>query len=338
MLIRHLNNAFGGWLLAILIAFITTALMPAAAIAIFTPPPPDLGPPQSDAPPATVAEPTADGTVNTLIAFETRYSDLARPGNVVILLTGPDGGSPLRPAAQDAPPSRPTFISAQPGGARQTLLVWELADDGGDRIVNFELQRRVGTTENSWSAAGMVSPVPDIRTTWYDSNLQAATQYTYRVRAIDDTGAMSPWSASSPAVTTPAVADEIPAAPDRPTISYTSPTTGHSQGGVWVRIVLPSETGGERFTGATLYRRKSGCGEAYMATDAPLGRPRTYPVNQGRFEHSFNGLEDGIHLYAVSFTNNEREEGPLSLPVAIHTDGTVMPLAWAGNSATCPVR
>ena len=154
-------------------------------------------------------------------------------------------------------PATPAFDTVEPGGAKQLRLVWTLTDDGGHHISHFELQRSTGRG-NTWVDAGSVPPVPDRRTTWYDSGLAAETAYACRVRAIADGDYKGAWSAVSTdaTATTLATTAEIPAAPGPPTVSLVA-------GNALVLWTAPAETGGSAITHYEVRRRPAGCGQSF---------------------------------------------------------------------------
>ena len=144
-------------------------------------------------------------------------------------------------------PAAPRFDFVEPGGAKQLRMVWTLTDGGGHHISHFELERSTDRG-NTWEDAGNVPPVPDRSTIWYDSGLNAGTDYVYRVRAIAAGGYEGAWSAASTAATTLAAADEIPAAPGPPTMSVES-------GNARVSWTAPTETGGSAIASYDARRR-----------------------------------------------------------------------------------
>ena len=94
----------------------------------------------------------------------------------------------------------------------------------------------------------------------------------------------------------------------------------------WIQPAHSGDSGS--VTKYRISRRESGCGEAF--------------TNLGEVEDqlsysdaSLSGLDEGIYLYVVQAINGSDEVGPPSLPVEIHTDGTMPTLAWAGNDAIC---
>ena len=213
----------------------------------------------------------------------------------------------------------PSFDFVAPGGAKQLRMVWTLLEDGGRHISHFELQRSTdgGTT---WTDAGDVPPVPDRRTTWYDSGLAAGTEYVYRVRAIADGGYEGAWSAASTTATTLTAADEIPAAPGPPTMSVES-------GEARVEWTAPTETGGSAIASYDVRRRPAGCDQTFaVIPDDVTGTQYD--------DADFDGLDAGIYLYSVRAVNTDGEAGAWSLDGELHTDGSVPVLAW--KPAFCP--
>ena len=217
-------------------------------------------------------------------------------------------------------PAAPSFDFVEAGGAKQLRMLWTLTNDGGHHISHFELQRSTdsGTT---WVDAGNVPPVPDRSTIWYDSGLAAGTAYAYRVRAIADGGYEGDWSGASRSATTLATADEIPAAPERPTVSLVS---GNAQ----VSWTAPTETGGSDILAYLVRRRFADCDEPFETIAAPGAASYV--------DGGFGSLRAGIHLYSVRAINTDNEEGPWSLDGELHTDGTVPVLAW--KRAFCPAN
>ena len=195
----------------------------------------------------------------------------------------------------EAAASLPAIDTVEPGGAKQLRLRWTLTDDGGHNIRHFELERSSdnGTT---WTDAGNAPPVPDHTTTWYDSGRAVGTDYVYRVRAIAAGGYEGAWSAASTAATTLAAVDEIPVAPELPTMSPVS----RNARVVWT---APTETEASNILSYNVRRCPAGCGQSFTFTAIASSGATQYD------DIDFDSLPEGIYLYSVRVVNTDGEAG-----------------------------
>ena len=230
-------------------------------------------------------------------------------------------------ATEVSPPAAPSFAFVEPGGAKQLRMLWTLTDDGGHNISHFELQRSTDRG-NTWEDAGLVPPVPDQSTIWYDSGLGAGATYTYRVRAIADGGYEGAWPELSGAAATLATAAEIPAAPDPPTMSLLE--SGSSR----VSWTAPTETGGSAIASYNVRRRPAGCDQSFATIDSVSASVTQYDDIQ--FGTFILPTDEGVYLYSVQAVNADGELGAWSLDGELRTNGTVPVLAW--KPAFCPAN
>jgi chitodextrinase len=106
------------------------------------------------------------------------------------------------PQADTTPPSQPAALTAVPMGSTVASLSWSSSTDN------------MGVTAYIVSRNGTQVAAP-VTTSYLDSNLSAATTYTYTVAARDAAGNTSTNSASVSVTTTASVADTTP--PSQPT-------------------------------------------------------------------------------------------------------------------------
>ena len=145
-------------------------------------------------------------------------------------LTGWEGGDPAGGTSDTTPPTAPSNLTATAASSSQINLAWTAStDDVG--VTGYLVERCQGSGCTGFAQVATVAG-----TTYNDTGLAAATSYSYRVRATDAAGNLSPYSTIASA-TTPAPI------PSPPTITSFTPTSGPV--GTSVSI------SGTNFTGAT---------------------------------------------------------------------------------------
>jgi len=145
---------------------------------------------------------------------------------------GWEGGDPAGPppTPDTTPPTTPSNLTATAASSSQINLAWTAStDDVG--VTGYLVERCQGSGCTGFAQVATVAG-----TTYNDTGLAAATSYSYRVRATDAAGNLSPYSTIASA-TTPAPI------PSPPTITSFTPTSGPV--GTSVSI------SGTNFTGAT---------------------------------------------------------------------------------------
>jgi uncharacterized repeat protein (TIGR03806 family) len=120
--------------------------------------------------------------------------------------TGDSGGDDPPVAADTTAPSVPQGVTATAQSATQIVLSWQASTDAGSGVAGYRIFRNGGTTVH----ATVTAPA----TTFTDTGLTAATQYSYTVRAFDSASPANESANSSVATATtpsaPPVADTTP--------------------------------------------------------------------------------------------------------------------------------
>ena len=145
---------------------------------------------------------------------------------------GWEGGDPAGPppTPDTTPPTPPSNLTATAASSSQINLAWTAStDDVG--VTGYLVERCQGSGCTGFAQVATVAG-----TTYNDTGLAAATSYSYRVRATDAAGNLSPYSTTASA-TTPAPI------PSPPTITSFTPTSGPVGSSVSIS--------GTNFTGAT---------------------------------------------------------------------------------------
>lgn len=119
------------------------------------------------------------------------------------------GDEPTSPDTSDTnPPSTPGALTATTDGPFGVALAWQAAtDDVG--VVGYQLERCEGSGCSTFASAASVSA-----TSFNDTGLTAATEYRYRVRAVDSGGNFGGYSsvaAATTSATTPPPTSNLPA-------------------------------------------------------------------------------------------------------------------------------
>ncbi len=123
--------------------------------------------------------------------------------------------------ALDAPPGRVTDLRAT-GERGHIDVTWSPPDDNGSAITGYELERKAGTDDYA-----SVFPQPPQGTTSHrDEDVSEGTEYTYRLRAVNEDGEAE-WSNEATATTR-----ETPAPPPPPPPPQQSSGGGGGGGGV----------------------------------------------------------------------------------------------------------
>jgi hypothetical protein len=84
-------------------------------------------------------------------------------------------------------PDAPTSLTATADGSSQIDLAWTApAEDGGEAITGYRIQRRSPSGSGDWTT--IVADTESTDTTYSDTGLDADTNYGYRVAAINSVG------------------------------------------------------------------------------------------------------------------------------------------------------
>ena len=186
-----------------------------------------------------------------------------------------DMNTPVAPQAPDTqPPTAPTLAATAQGGS-QINLSWSGATDNVG-VTGYLLERCQGTAASCTSYTQIATPAA---TTYNDTGLTTGTPYSYRVRATDAAGLLSPYSNVASATTT---------APD--TTPPTAPTlTATAQGGSQINLSWSGATDNVGVTGYRVERcQGAGCtiftqiatptATTYNDTGLAPGTPYSYRV------------------------------------------------------------
>ena len=154
--------------------------------------------------------------------------------------------STMSATTEDVPPSTPTNFAAEATSSSLVKLSWQFA---GGNVSSILVERR--PDGGSWGELVTLSGTPSVHE---DGSVHAASTYTYRVSACNDTGCSSPSAERS--VTTPEPPPGVPSA------------AGAAALGPDEIKVTWAETGGEA-TSFQIRRRSGGSWAALTSIDAP---------------------------------------------------------------------
>jgi hypothetical protein len=208
-------------------------------------------------------------------------------------------------------PGAPTSLTATADGTDTIDLSWSApASDGGSSITGYFIEREVGIG-NGWST--LVADTSSTGTTYEDTGLDHATEYNYRVSAINAIDTGDPSTADS--ATTDADV------PDAPT-SLTATADGHAE--IDLSWSAPAGDGGASITGYQI-EREVGIGNGWSTLVADTSSTST------TYEDS--SVDPGQEYnYRVSAINSVGT-GSASTADSATTDATA-PGAPTGLSAT----
>jgi WD40 repeat protein/chitodextrinase len=112
----------------------------------------------------------------------------------------------MSPEPDTVPPSAPSNLAAIAANSRQINLSWSASVDN-ERIAGYKVERCQGVGCSNFTEVGTTVGTG---TVYSDIGLQVSTNYSYRVRAIDGAGNLSPYSNTDSAITlTPGNRDSV---------------------------------------------------------------------------------------------------------------------------------
>jgi glucose/arabinose dehydrogenase len=129
----------------------------------------------------------------------------------VLLLAGCGGGGSGAgeppPSADTVPPTVPQGVSASAASTTDIVVNWQASTDSGTGVAGYRVYRN--------GAATAIATVPG--TSFTDSGLAAATQYSYTVRAFDAATPANESALSTAAIATTSTSQGLDARPDNQT-------------------------------------------------------------------------------------------------------------------------
>jgi fibronectin type 3 domain-containing protein len=166
---------------------------------------------------AQVGTSTTTSFNDTALLGSTSYSYRVRAADAANNLS-PYSGTAT--AATSAPIlTAPTNLSATAASSTQINLTWSASTETGGTISGYLLERCSGA-----GCANFAQIATPTTTSYNDTGLTASTSYSYRVRATDALGNLSPYSSTATA-STPASTVAISISPVRAAVTTTQPQT-----------------------------------------------------------------------------------------------------------------
>jgi chitodextrinase len=202
-----------------------------------------------------------------------------------------------------AVPSAPANLTAVAATTSQIDLAWG-ASTAAAGVTGYRVERCEGAGCTNF--AQIASPPG---TTYSDTGLAADTSYSYRVRAVDGTGALSPYSNVATAATGVSVTPRAIALTPGETQQYTAAVPGG--GGTTVTWAVDGITGGSTTVGAIsttgLYTAPAGTGtHTVTATPQDGGQSasaKAYITNYaGAFTIRYDNMRSGANLNETVLT------------------------------------
>ena len=141
-------------------------------------------------------------TASTSYTYRVRATDAA--GN---LSSYSNTASAITPTPDTSPPTQPGTLSATSASSGEVDLSWGASTDNVG-VTGYDIERCQSTGCSTFTQIGTVAGTA---TTYKDTNVSATTSYTYRVRATDAAGNLSPYS-NTASVTTSAAPSGLVAA------------------------------------------------------------------------------------------------------------------------------
>lgn len=274
---------------------------------------------------------TADGLASPIATLEaddaaaTALEWLAEPA-LTVAIVGEGEGSPASPSSPvgSEVPTAPTNLAATVVSPSEVNLTWDLADASETGIV---IERKMGA-EGSFQT---LVALPAGENTFTDTSCWAATDYTYRVQAVNATGASS-YSQETSAVTDPVPAGAlavvtdlqvVPSSPNAAALSFTDPNPAD----------LKRQYLLERSEDGVAYRVVEVLGTSTTWTDVGLSPGATYSYRVRGISWN-NPTSD--YSAAAQITMPDRLPGAPIEPSRLEaeTTATTATLTWTNNDAT----
>lgn len=284
----------------------------------------------------TAAAMTRDGTqqVGRLIEWNSSAPDVATvtgsgvvsalaPGGALISATTAGRTATVSVTVRTPPPSTPGAPSASDATASTLVVNWSAVDGAA----GYRLERSVNG--GAWTEIAQPGASPFV-----DSNLSAATIYSYRVRACTSDGSCSAASASGEGTTaagpsTPGEPQPEPEPEPEPPQPPPAPTTPGAPGTLTISAATTSSltVGWAAVTGATSYRldRRMSSG------------PWTEVAERGASPYTDSGLESGTtYSYRLSACNATgcSLESPTSTGVTLFAIPAAPAAPFVGSATT----
>ena len=153
------------------------------------------------------------------------YGMVLLGAGVLLALGGCSSGSSTTPPPLDTtPPTAPTNLTATAASPAQVNLSWTASTDNVG-VTGYKVERCQGA-----ACANFAQIATPAATTFNDSGLTGSTSYSYRVRATDAAGNLSPYSTSAivstpvPTLTTPSNFAATAASSTQINLSWTAST------------------------------------------------------------------------------------------------------------------
>jgi fibronectin type 3 domain-containing protein len=135
-----------------------------------------------------------DTTVGASTAYNYRVRAFDAAGN---LSAYSNTGSATTPGVDTTPPTQPGTLTANAASSTEVDLSWGASTDNVG-VTSYAIERCTGSGCTNFSP---IASVNGATVTYKDSSVSASTSYSYRVRATDAAGNLSPYSNTASATT-----------------------------------------------------------------------------------------------------------------------------------------
>src|SRR5256712_4069079 len=164
--------------------------------------------------------------------------------------------STTTPPPSPTSPSSPTGLTATTVSSSQINLSWTAPIvDGGSPVTGYEIDR---STDGGISWFTIVSNTATTATTYSDTGLASATQYTYRVSAINSAGTGSPSNTGSATTLTPTSLPNATFSPASVTTTARSQTCQLTGSKGWICSITTTYVQPPLLGSATVYLEQGG--------------------------------------------------------------------------------
>jgi fibronectin type 3 domain-containing protein len=257
---------------------------------------------------AQIGTPTSTSFADTTVSSATSYSYRVRAVDAAANLSGYSNTAAVT-TPDNIPPSAPTGLTATSPNATTVNLAWNVSTDNVG-VAGYRVERCTGAGCSSFAQIGTPTS-----TSFSDTTASGATNYSYRVRAVDAANNLGGYS-STATVTT---ADNV--APSAPTgVTATSPSS---------TTVNLSWTASTDNIGVTGYRVER-CAGAGCASFAQIGTASATSFS----DTSLAGTTS--YSYRVSATDATGNLSGYSSVATVVTPDTIAPSAPTGLTAASP--